>query len=205
MNRIKFRAWYKGKLYPVAAMILDPLMIFVRATLENGGTAQFQAEGGNYVLMQSTGLLDKVGQEIFEGDILDVAGTPWHRNKGNVLPMLVRYGTGTFDDGCYKYTGFYLEYEKDGRQGEDWLSLHQGAAKEYKVIGNQFENPDLWRHRHTCRRIHQYDPDYKPFDMKEAQKGLKQYAEQVRKDFMQESIDIFERLHNCCKSKGPIR
>jgi len=86
---------------------------------------------------------------------------------------------------------------------KDWIVIE--PTKEYKVIGNLYENPDLWRHRHSCRRIYQYDPDYKPFDMKEAREGLKQYAEQVRKDFMQESITIFGQLHNACKSKGPIR
>lgn len=71
--------------------------------------------------MQFTGLLDKNGQEIYEGDILEV-----EENKGEV---------------SYSVPGgrWFLR-PKGGGRGFSFVDL---ALHEWEVIGNIYENPDL--------------------------------------------------------------
>ena len=70
--------------------------------------------------MQSTGLKDKNGTEIYEGDIVK-----------NIYDEI--YVVKWFD------AGFHLEEKYNG--GFDYFELHFGDNKE--VIGNIYENPEL--------------------------------------------------------------
>lgn len=87
-------------------------------------------------LMQSTGLKDKDGQEIFEGDIV--------KRDGVKRPEVVRFGEWSDVDSLgYKeqYIGFYFESE---HEGQEWLHSVQPQFNHlYKVIGNIYENPQF--------------------------------------------------------------
>ena len=87
-------------------------------------------------LMQSTGLKDKDGQEICEGDIV--------KRDGVKRPEVVRFGEWTDVDSLgYKeqYIGFYFESE---HEGQEWLHSVQPQFNHlYKVIGNIYENPQF--------------------------------------------------------------
>ena len=81
---------------------------------------------------QFTGLTDKNGKKIFEGDIV--------RDSNNFVGI-VEFGTGTFDSGVYCYTGWHRR-ERDGCV--DHTELHDyGWPKEFEVIGNIHDNPEL--------------------------------------------------------------
>lgn len=81
---------------------------------------------------QFTGLTDKNGKKIFEGDIV--------RDSYNSVGI-VEFGTGTFDSGVYCYTGWHRR-ERDGCV--DHTELHDyGWPKEFEVIGNIHDNPEL--------------------------------------------------------------
>ena len=87
-------------------------------------------------LMQSTGLFDENGVEIFEGDIV--------KRDGIKRPEVVRFGEWTDVDSLgYKeqYIGFYFESE---HEGQEWLhSVAPQFNHLYKIIGNIYENKEL--------------------------------------------------------------
>jgi uncharacterized phage protein (TIGR01671 family) len=80
--------------------------------------------GEEVIINQYTGLHDKNGKEIFEGDILKME---WMK-RGNFIIADVKYGSG----------GFYLPKY-------DFLnvSVKHDEIPDGEVIGNVFENPEL--------------------------------------------------------------
>lgn len=91
---------------------------------------ELRPRDGNIILMQSTGLFDKNGKEIFEGDI-------------------IRYDIDVVDIKKHPTLGFYTVL--DGREGffGDGMSINdfEEDAKEFsktvEIIGNIYENPEL--------------------------------------------------------------
>lgn len=76
-------------------------------------------------LMQSTGLHDKNGKEIFEGDILDYKGRK----------ALVRWH-GSYASFIYRFVD---ELQK---RNTEWKPLYLAYMK-CEIIGNVYENPEL--------------------------------------------------------------
>lgn len=66
----RYRAWDKEfkEMVQVDALVFDEQII--KVTYKNGNVVKEDLK--NYVLMQSTGMLDKSEREIFEGDVLKV-------------------------------------------------------------------------------------------------------------------------------------
>ena len=79
---------------------------------------------------QFTGLTDKNGKRIFEGDIVI---DPY------VGAGVVSFGTGTFDSGIYRYIGWHIK-DKDG--DVDHRELYRYDF-DYEIIGNIHDNPEL--------------------------------------------------------------
>ena len=116
----KFRAWTEeGKVmyYDVYPFKDDTLL------LSYDEIAFDEVPASDFILMQSTGLKDKNGSEIFEGDIIKFSIDNGF-DYGNDEIGIVRYQLGTF-----RADVFQLSYLLDGG--------------EVKIIGNVYEIEDL--------------------------------------------------------------
>lgn len=123
MREIKFRAWYKGDTYRAPEMLHDIQDVHDGVGIELDCFGQF-LDNDDFAVMQCTGLQDRNGTEVYEGDIVNCSrGCPhvmeWHIE----VPCL----------GLGGMPGFYL---KGLNEGYVW------TAKE-EVIGNIHEHPEL--------------------------------------------------------------
>ena len=137
MKIIKFRAWDKENKRWMTPEIEDSEESELRLDIwgnlhfkspwfeQESGTVTIVAGESMFDLSQYTGLKDKNGVEIYEGDIIKLIGT-YKDIKGKEL------GRYMVEWNNY-YTGFYPLID-------DPL---EGGGTEYEVIGNIYENPEL--------------------------------------------------------------
>ena len=127
----KYRAWYKEwkEMGRVGEIRFD-LDGSVSVVLFKGNYLDVSGPREKIVLMQSTGLHDKNGKEIFEGDI-------------------IRYNIDVVDIKRHPTLGFYTVL--DGREGffgdgmsiDDFEEDEKEFSKTAEIIGNIYENPEL--------------------------------------------------------------
>lgn len=127
MREIKFRAWdnergrYFEDINEAYLGNIEQLYIGLNGSMFTRSFDSFNHEStfpGRFILEQYTGLKDKKGREIYEGDIV------W-RPRGHSREVV------EFDYGFYPFDTY--ELGEMGMPGPD----------ECKVIGNIHENPDL--------------------------------------------------------------
>ncbi|OFR41652.1 hypothetical protein HMPREF2887_05705 [Streptococcus sp. HMSC071H03] len=126
----KFRAWDKThkKLGLIDADMLGGYFQSVKIFDEDEDDWQ---EPENFILMQSTGLKDKNGKEIFEGDIIAT----------NSFACIVSFGKyDYFEDDGIKITGigFYLEYLNV--EPATYSPFESPFLENCEVLGNIHEN-----------------------------------------------------------------
>src|SRR4051794_25271579 len=123
---IKFRAWTKwGMVYPDNAEVT----IDVHASSAWKDAADDEA----IILMQYTGLQDKNGREIYEGDV--IASTPPNISFHG-RPMAVRWSE--------RCCAFLIVTPKLTPKGHDTETLVVHVDMQYiEVIGNIYMNPEL--------------------------------------------------------------
>ncbi|MEE0499583.1 YopX family protein [Streptococcus parasanguinis] len=132
----KYRAWY----VLAEEMINEILMIsFVRKEIigkfSDGSTSvplkfEDKRNGEDVILMQSTGLKDKNGKEIFEGDIIT--------NGQNVMCMKKRNTLGFYIEEKEK-----VEFIADCADLEEFEADAKEVADNIEIIGNIYKNPEL--------------------------------------------------------------
>lgn len=147
----KFRAWYKGKMYKS------------RVIVYNGQVFLNMADFNSCIeLMQSTGLKDCNGKELFDGDIIEFDDTICYEDESygetnevtsgecdvkNLAVVKIKEGLElALED--YKYGGdllkdnasemMYSLYEED-------IDLNEFLSNpaNFKIVGNVYENKDL--------------------------------------------------------------
>jgi len=125
MREIKFRAWDKSEKKMKEVSCIDLVEDGV-VGVELIGDTCFEHVMWNYVeLMQFTGLHDRNGTEIYEGDIIQMGGCRGFVTfKGGILCVerRIHYNEG-------KYVP-YLDWPAEAFEG-------------CEIIGNIFENPEL--------------------------------------------------------------
>ena len=120
MNRFKFKAWNKKTnkmidLYKITPLALD-------AYLKQDGV--FLPFDEDFEILQSTGLLDKNGREIFEGDIVD-NGKKYTPSKGAVVYHKASFCVKCIDEESGIYNMVITGQMKNGQ---------------VEVVGNIYEN-----------------------------------------------------------------
>lgn len=125
----RYRAWDKEfkEMVQVNALVLDEQVI--KATYKNGNVVKEDMK--NYDLMLYTGIKDKAGNEIFEGDILIT----------NAHASIVSFGEYTyFEDADTEVTevGFYLSYLNVSPA--TYSPFEKFFWEKCQVIGNIHEN-----------------------------------------------------------------
>lgn len=123
----KFRVWLPDP--DVERMLRVKALVFEhdKTRCVCGYAYDFYLEDEDATIMQSTGLFDKNGREIFDGDILT-------RNGRETL-SIVRRGI------LYSSLCFYIEVEHNGVKNFEPLNPH--LPHFYTIVGNIHENPEL--------------------------------------------------------------
>lgn len=138
MRRIEYRAWdtqenkwyapifeaYKGQLHELLISFAGELS---ERTLE--GNRHESCFPKRYILSESTGLLDKDDNKIFNGDIMEFTVFDYNDHDTQYI------GKVSYEGGKY-----YLE-TKTAYFDLDWVLCQDCTAK---VVGNIFENPDVF-------------------------------------------------------------
>ena len=136
---IKFRAWdgkykkmhYKvcvgnvydeGKNYTAHSVWIEQKDVAYKLENELGQWMNFD-EHSNFALMQFTGMVDKLGNEIYEGDIVQTIGD----NGEHLSKFKIYYGDCQF-----------MKLREDGNN----YGL-ESNQKYLQIIGNVFEGPEL--------------------------------------------------------------
>lgn len=133
----KFRAWMPSLQWmcEVTAILFDEKSIDVYKTDDTGRVTEMNVRQNEAVLMQSTGIKDTNGVEIFEGDVV-TNGWKW---------QVVTFGTQEVEEdfGSVRiYRGFNL-YLGGG--------YPNAVMSEFEVVGNIYENPELMEKKNERR------------------------------------------------------
>ena len=154
IREIKFRAWDKSKKSMVNSFnIFDlrsnyPSDPYEEIIIESSNKGDIEFKKDNLILLQYTGLKDKSGKEIYEGDVILVADS--------YTDVITDDGQGPTEDfnhlapiiynekfGCF---GVNIEHGGDyfdkGFSSFEKIQSNLGIL-ELEVIGNIYESPEL--------------------------------------------------------------
>lgn len=124
----RYRAWDKKlkEMVQVDALVFEEQII--KATYKNENVVKEDLK--NYVLMQSTGLTDKNGKEIFEGDIIAI----------EVEDIEAPINAKVF---CNNEIGVLMFHAFEDNEDVPMVELLEENSVAFAVAGNIWEHPEL--------------------------------------------------------------
>ena len=126
MVLLRFRAWLKKK--QKMDNYIDHISWLEDELYCIGDGITYMVSAEDLVLMQSTGLVDKNGKEIFEGDILAC------KTDDEVINLNIFWDE--------EHALFMFESKKYNEQ-EPLAELVENNTYPFEIIGNIYENPEL--------------------------------------------------------------
>ena len=192
---MKFRVWDKSINYMDYRVRVTTTDDYIKVEVLDAFSDWRELEDGQYELMQSTGLLDENGEEIFEGDILT--------DEGSFENDSWDYATIEFDKTDYTY---YLSWKNEG------ICQNITECENYAVSGNIYENKDLlnddkeWLEelktslKELARKIDSIEERNKVMNFEELKTKVEEWAkdkdllheENADKQFMKFIEEVFE-------------
>lgn len=140
MKNLKLRIWDKELEYMGSVRLIDfetnTIYAVEKSTRICHSYSDFVYDDGvshpisNIIMMRPSGLYDKNGKEIWEGDV--------HEFRGR--HFVVKFGYFTDDDTHSEMYGWYF----DSNTPEDQGSLGVGAEEYVNIVGNVCENPEFY-------------------------------------------------------------
>lgn len=144
MGLMRFRVWHKDDKVMLSNhlgfMITDTGQLLIESMLGDEETME-KVELDNYIVMQYTGLKDKNGVEICEGDVVEYQGRANKHPFGGRWENVIS-GVGEIR---YELTGYFIcEPElEDCIQIDLSQLLFRYDEYDIEVLGNIYENPEL--------------------------------------------------------------
>ena len=122
MREIKFRAWdNQNQKWATDNDVSETASIGLEFGIKDWFINIAGERAVRWSFMQFTGLHDKNGKEIYEGDILMYSSDGYAYNNGDVI----------FSDGCFTCRGTFFR------------QLSIAVCPLFKIIGNIYEHPEL--------------------------------------------------------------
>jgi len=122
MEKYKFRAWDKKEKKMVWLFSISSSGEFIN----NKGITQLN---DRYIVMQYTGLKDKNGKMIFEGDIVNDTEVVWKER------VSVQWNS----NGKYYVSGWFIRFKEEDNKYYTYFPLEEGG----EIIGNIYEDENL--------------------------------------------------------------
>lgn len=151
MREIKFRSWLKERKILSEVLIINYKDSTVQLPIETDVTEDYWWDETTWSfdeveLMQYTGLKDKNGKEIYEGDIVEIKFITFEDNQTVELEYNV----------VYKVNGFWVIGTKEEQSNEIFKGMLERNMREelfymflyewldnLEVVGNVYENAEL--------------------------------------------------------------
>lgn len=131
MREIKFRAYIKnlGLMLPVSMIDFENETIYVSLDSDewSNDPLEYDFDDKDIEIMQYTGMTDKNGKEIYEGDIVEVWSFVRWIGFIKYLPEKAAFVLWDYEKFPYLDDFVYLSQFEDG----------------FEILGNIFENPEL--------------------------------------------------------------
>ena len=150
MREIKFRAWHKGKKEIIDVEEIDfmnKVINYIENDYENNRQEIIGAYFEDIELMEYTGLKDKNGKEIYEGDVVKLIHTGIEISADRLEDLKRFVGIIKYENGIFKI----VRTEKSLIESK-YFEMEQKKVSEIfiysklydlEVVGNIYENPEL--------------------------------------------------------------